>query len=195
MDYLLDTIKKKMLEIYKNILFLTILIVSNCYTAEPIQKSEKIIEPIIIKNFDTPISPLLGIIEVRINLKNITYEAGSLKLYSNVPAGPLINFWQQKFDPCLSLLNVRFCPLIIRYRTNGNLENLGTLDEKEHYYTKKACRRGCAIYFPYQQGAIIYHSTHKIEKDDFIYTNIMRKLLDIREMIHNNQREPLSSLK
>lgn len=175
--------------------FLTLIVVSTSYSAEVFKKIEDGIEPIIIKNLDTQICPALAALEARVNLETMSYTECSLKLYANISPSPLIFFLQQKFDPYLLPLHVKFYPTIIRYRTKGTLENLGTLNGETEHYAKRACRLGQALFIPFMQGAIVYHSANKVEKDDVIYTNIMKKIQEVYTMILDNQRNSKTLLK
>jgi hypothetical protein len=165
-------------------LFLSLFMSHYSYNSTHTQKNESAIKPIIIHNMDTILSPSLGYIQFRVDLSKASYaRSGHLILHKDFPAAPLKSFWNQMLDPCLSQLSVKFLPVIIEYTSQDCLSNLGAFNNKTHYEAKSACENGRALYFPYQQGAIIYHSDTRIEKKSRIYKAITKKKNAIRAIV------------
>jgi hypothetical protein len=171
---------------------LIFIITNDSYSMEVAPKdADKKIDLICIKDLLTKIKPRPAIPNIRANQETTLYEYKIDDLYLKARSRCLIQLWNQSFDSATSQLVVRFCPTIIRYKSGGKFKNLGSLDNKTHLDAQEACRLGRAVYVSYQQGAIIYHLSHKIKRNDIIWKDISKQISLLYAAIDHNYKKPI----
>lgn len=190
--------KKHYGEVMKKAYYSLILVTLNLsiiiYSAESFQENKTAsIQPIAINNLLTiiPAQPATIVTE----LSGASYFNLCISGVShNDSPKSLINFWHENFDANNQGFFLKFCPTIIRCEIGNVFNNLGSLNRKVHQEAKEACRSGQAFYFPYMQGAIIYH-LYKTQQNDSLYQAIVQKQKNICCMIEDNQDKPIGIVK
>jgi hypothetical protein len=91
----------------------------------------------------------------------------------------LINLWSYRISASEGGWQKYFAPLIIKVtsQTPKKLVLLGTLDKKSHREAKKAIDKEKALYWPYEQGVVIYSIK---EQPNTNITKYVKQLLDNR---------------
>lgn len=81
-----------------------------------------------------------------------------------------------------------FCPTIVRVEEDNSLKNLGSLSASYHEEAKEACRERKALFYPYQQGLILY-SLNKLDSNLF-----ETKKIELEKMVMENRNKQLEIL-
>ncbi len=115
-----------------------------------------------------------------------------------------INRTEIEFDPLQrGIPYLLFFPTVVKAIDN-NLINLGSYCKAKHKEAKEACRQNKAIFYPFQQGLIIYSNQlsdfkffreKKKELEDMAHHNLEQKFLAYTSLLHVISVEPDFSVK
>jgi hypothetical protein len=94
-----------------------------------------------------------------------------------------VNYANMQLNPVVISFNTRlFLPTIVKVQDN-NLINLGSFCKQTHKEAKEACRQNKALFYPFQQGVIVY-GTKQSDLDIF-----QEKKEDIEKMASENLKK------